>query len=274
MTPEDGFLSDICEHPEEDGARLVYADWLDDHRQPERAEFIRVQCELAGLPDHDPRGKELVARGRALLRKHEAAWLGPLRAWLSRWEFRRGLVEEMALKAQTLLKHADVLFRLAPIRHADVHKAVRLGHDLAGCRHLARLASLRVRELYHSDAVHLATSPNLGGLTWLALPGDHLTDEGVEALAGSRLLSQLSRLDLTANYIRDRGVQALAASANVSRLEWLDLGYNRVGPEGATALATSPGLAGLRWLRLDGYWVGQPGVDLLKARFGERVHFR
>jgi uncharacterized protein (TIGR02996 family) len=31
MTPEDGFLNDICEHPEEDGPRLVYADWLEDH---------------------------------------------------------------------------------------------------------------------------------------------------------------------------------------------------------------------------------------------------
>ena len=41
------FLRDICEHPEDDTPRLIFADWLEDHGEPERAEFIRVQCELA-----------------------------------------------------------------------------------------------------------------------------------------------------------------------------------------------------------------------------------
>lgn len=44
---EAGFLRAIVENPHDDVARLVYADWLDDHGQEERAEFIRVQCELA-----------------------------------------------------------------------------------------------------------------------------------------------------------------------------------------------------------------------------------
>src|SRR5262249_32452387 len=29
-----------------DIVRLVFADWLEEHGQPERAEFIRIQCEL------------------------------------------------------------------------------------------------------------------------------------------------------------------------------------------------------------------------------------
>ncbi len=49
MRQDNGFLEDITEHPDDDTPRLVYADWLDDHGQPERAEFIRVQCELARL---------------------------------------------------------------------------------------------------------------------------------------------------------------------------------------------------------------------------------
>jgi uncharacterized protein (TIGR02996 family) len=39
----------IIASPEDDGPRLVYADWLDENREPDRAEFIRVQCELHRL---------------------------------------------------------------------------------------------------------------------------------------------------------------------------------------------------------------------------------
>ena len=46
-----GLLATVCAQPEDDAPRLVYADWLDEHSQPERAEFIRVQCELARTPD-------------------------------------------------------------------------------------------------------------------------------------------------------------------------------------------------------------------------------
>lgn len=47
MNTEEGLLAGICSHPHDDTPRLVYADWLDENGQPERAEFIRVQCELA-----------------------------------------------------------------------------------------------------------------------------------------------------------------------------------------------------------------------------------
>lgn len=39
----------ILAAPDDDTPRLVFADWLDEHGEPERAEFIRVQCELYRL---------------------------------------------------------------------------------------------------------------------------------------------------------------------------------------------------------------------------------
>ena len=47
----EAFLADICEHPEDDTPRLVFADWLDDHGDQARAEFIRLQVELARLDE-------------------------------------------------------------------------------------------------------------------------------------------------------------------------------------------------------------------------------
>lgn len=47
MSDEPALLRAIREHPDDDTPRLIYADWLDEHGQPGRAEFIRVQCELS-----------------------------------------------------------------------------------------------------------------------------------------------------------------------------------------------------------------------------------
>lgn len=52
MSDGDALLAAILANPEEDVARLVYADWLDENGQPERAEFIRVQCELSRQVRH------------------------------------------------------------------------------------------------------------------------------------------------------------------------------------------------------------------------------
>ncbi len=43
------FLRTICDDPTDTNLRLVYADFLDDNGEPERAEFIRLQCEEAVL---------------------------------------------------------------------------------------------------------------------------------------------------------------------------------------------------------------------------------
>src|SRR5262245_45901678 len=47
MTDRDAFIRAICSAPEDDTVRLVFADWLEEHGEEERAEFIRVQIELA-----------------------------------------------------------------------------------------------------------------------------------------------------------------------------------------------------------------------------------
>jgi uncharacterized protein (TIGR02996 family) len=91
----DAFLKAIIENPDDDAIRLVYCDWLEEHGQPDRAAFIRVQCELARLPECDPRRPVLEARERALLAR-QGQWLGRLNSPLLHWRFRRGLVEGFA----------------------------------------------------------------------------------------------------------------------------------------------------------------------------------
>lgn len=43
---DDAFIRTILASPDDDGPRLVYADYLEEQGEAERAELIRVQCEL------------------------------------------------------------------------------------------------------------------------------------------------------------------------------------------------------------------------------------
>src|SRR5438270_5082202 len=85
MTDESALLAAIRAVPEDDDPRLVYADWLDEHAQPKRAEFIRVQCELARRKSRPPRRREA-----KLLASHHKAIAGPLASRHLRFQFRRG----------------------------------------------------------------------------------------------------------------------------------------------------------------------------------------
>lgn len=49
MTDQIDFIRAIIENAHEYVPRLMYADWLEEHGQQKRAEFIRVQCRIADI---------------------------------------------------------------------------------------------------------------------------------------------------------------------------------------------------------------------------------
>src|SRR4051794_19420115 len=79
MPDDDAFLRAIIDNPDDDLPRLVYADWLDEHGDPDRAEFIRVQCELVRIRDEEvaPVRGRLRRRQEELLERNEERWLAP-----------------------------------------------------------------------------------------------------------------------------------------------------------------------------------------------------
>src|SRR5262245_5515961 len=89
MNPEI-FLRTIREHPDDDGPRLVYADWLEERGECDRAEFIRVQCELEQSPE-DERYGDLVRREAELLERHRETWFGEWPGIFA--QIRRGFLE-------------------------------------------------------------------------------------------------------------------------------------------------------------------------------------
>jgi uncharacterized protein (TIGR02996 family) len=259
------FLEDITENPDDDAPRLIYADWLDDNGQADRAEFIRLQCALARLSEDDPNKQELQTREKALLLDHERDWLGALGSVAERWAFRRGFLQAVALSADTFLKHADAIFAAGPVREVRLHRAEGRTAALADCPHLDRVVALSLAgsPIGAAGLDELLSSAYLGGLRVLLLWRCRLGDRGAEVLAAAPCLQRLADLRLDQNDIRSEGVRALVWSRPLSRLRRLDLSRNTIGDAGAEALASASGMRGLRKLYLVSTQVGSRGVSAL-----------
>jgi uncharacterized protein (TIGR02996 family) len=274
MSHDDAFLASIIESPDDDTPRLVYADWLEEHGQGERAEFIRVQCELATMAEGDPRRAELGARERQLLQWHEETWVGPLCPLARSWVFRRGFIDEVWTTARAFSTYAARLFRSAPLRHVHVARAAGRVGDVTACALVHRLTSLYLDAagLTDRDAWVLARSPYVSGLSVLCLHNNRITSRGVQALAESPHLTRLADLDLGCNPITVAGVQALVAPSCLTGLAALDLSGCGVGREGANALASSPHPAKLKTLilRANNLWGGEVAL-LVRSRHVARL---
>ena len=77
------FLEDARERPDDDTSRLVLADYLEEYGDPDRAEFIRLQCRLsAGQSPLEGRKRQgMEERCESLLARKGGGWLGPLWRW-------------------------------------------------------------------------------------------------------------------------------------------------------------------------------------------------
>jgi uncharacterized protein (TIGR02996 family) len=237
MSDRAAFIAAIIAAPDDDLPRLVFADWLDEHGDSARAEFIRLQC--AGLVD-DTRICELETM-------HRTEWLGPLARIVYRAEFRRGFVEHATLPAVVFLAQGSTLRRQTPLRGVTLLGAGRVLTPLMDVPHLRGLAALHLTGArLGDDGVRLlASSPALAGFSTLRLGDNVIGDGGVTALARSQHLTALTKLVLRDNAIGDGGAWELAHSPYLSRLTTLDLAGNEIGSSGIEALRSGKRLPSL-----------------------------
>jgi uncharacterized protein (TIGR02996 family) len=257
----------ILADPEDDAPRLVYADWLDEHGDSDRAEFIRVQCDLARRPKYDDRRPALEARERELLKRYGAAWAKPVAAITKEYEFRRGFVAAVTIGAAKLLSHGDQLFATAPVRHVRV---LRLGSANASAADLAasplwpRVRSLTLGgRLAPGDLRTVLMAPGLKKLTGLSVAGGFAVVDLAPLLEGR--LPHLERLDLDAEgpVVTTAHVEQLAAANWAANLKHLNLNWHKINVGGVQAIAESKRLKGLTRLHLRLTGVGLGGVKAL-----------
>lgn len=270
-------LQVICADPGDDDARLVYADWLAEHGDAARAEFIRLQLSRAKLPAWDPERVRLELRERALLAEHGERWRQELPelkgvAWGG---FERGFVHRAAFASVAALQeHAALCQGATPLASVAVRWTNK--DDWSGLGAMSGLRELTMfGTLYRdSDIEGLARSPLLSTLRALNLVECGLNGEALRLLLASPYLENLAALRLPHHQLD--GVDALVEARSLPSLQELDLSVatadelgsggrdeEPIDADAVTVLASWSGLAKLRSLDLSGNPIGSRGLQAL-----------
>jgi uncharacterized protein (TIGR02996 family) len=116
VTEQAALLAAIRADLADDTPRLVYADWLQENGDEDRAAFIRRDCEYYRTRDHG-HPETLAEQNEKLLKKHKKAWLGPLagRGVVEHFQVHRGFVAILELSAAQFASHAKAVFAFHPI---------------------------------------------------------------------------------------------------------------------------------------------------------------
>ena len=270
--PHDAFLRAIISDPDDDLPRLVYADFLDETGDPDRAEFIRVQCRLAETEEHDPHFRELEDREHALLAANEGKWFRE-REGLNEWVWRRGFVDEVA-DGDSNRDTSDALFAVQPIQRwkvqtRDVHSALALSKEsIARLKYFdssglswndrnQRIASRLFRESQLQSYRHsgiptvsdfadvLVASPSPSVLTELRLSGSStyrtslrysLTPSSAgEALANALSKRIIAELGLNSCELTTRDIGHILQADCGAKFTEFDISENPIGPDGYRA---------------------------------------
>ena len=264
--PHDAFLKAIIANPDDDLPRLVYADYLDETSAADRAEFIRVQCQLAKLEEHEPLFRELEDREHALLAANEKKWFQSQRG-LSEWVWRRGFVDD-ATDREIVTAEVEELFDTQPIstwrtiylrdRPRDLVLQELPDRSLAQVRHFdlsnsfwlpaefdRRIAAIDCPQFQSFDLSDIldpiptlrAALQNHAGRALEKLElGNRMRVDYEPAMAQKPLLEFLNRnpvaqLGLQGREISTADLVQLVSSANAAGLRRLDISDNPVGAD-------------------------------------------
>jgi uncharacterized protein (TIGR02996 family) len=251
-------LRAICDNPEDDTPRLVYADWLDEQGGESdiaRAEFIRLQVAEAAKPVTWLNDRPMTPREFKLFRdwahptwREEIPSYTGLGFYDSNYE--RGFIYHMfARSVRSFLKAAPDLYTRAPITQVRFHTITpKTAVELARSPAIARIRYLDQLNGISDDAlVGLATSPHLGNLTRVVFSDHELTQKGMRPFLANTSLTRLKDLNVhNCVALGSAVVLALVESPAASALEKVSMDNCRLGPDAALHL---PALVRLPKLR-------------------------
>ena len=266
------FHRTILDRPEDDAPRLVYADWLDENGDPDRAEFIRVQIQLSQTLTGDPSRPALTSRSQTLERGHFVEWVNRLPSFPGvHWEvFHRGFISTAVFESPAAFdEFADSAFVAAPI--VELRLSRYYWQDAGRLAKSPHLEHVRVLDFENGNRVSnagleaLMQSPYLANVSTLKLQGNALGSAGARAITQSPFMRHLKALDLSRNDLYDAGLISVAEAPHFGGLWSLDLERTRIGDTGLRALAESRGLPRLIYLDVSGNQITDDGVAALAA---------
>lgn len=177
MTDRDALLAAIRAEPDDDTARLVYADWLQENGQTARADFIRFQIEATRAEPFGLAARRAERSANALLDLHRTEWVQHLRGRFAEWpRFERGFVAHLSVEPVNFVPRADALLGAEPVQSLKLFRFASTGgpvslqplFDLPRLRQIRRL-ELSTHLLEPNEFGDLSSCPYLAGLRELSL---------------------------------------------------------------------------------------------------------
>jgi len=254
--------------PFDDTVRLVFADLVEEQRQPERAEFIRLQVRMASMPEYTSEFAALKKRERELIVAHGGTWReGYPRFTGIEWgPFIRGFIGGVeARRWSDFAACAEQLFELEPIQQLEIHTyTIEMLQEMKNAPIMKRLTRLDLNSmrLPSSELAPLLRSEHLESLTELHLVRDGLDDRVGTELFGSPVLSKLRRLKLNGNRFTPGSLRRLKKGMR-SSLESLNLSENPIESEGLEILVAADVFPNLTALDLWGCGLADAGIEAL-----------
>jgi uncharacterized protein (TIGR02996 family) len=264
---DEAFVQAILEEPEDDTPRLIYADWLQDQGEEDRAEFIRGQIALARMPEKGPGRNKLQKRVDKILEAHREEWLRPLTQGAHHYVyFRRGFPDSAGAPFADFCYWEESLWKYAPVAYVALSSPWPFDANWGGMFD----SDEEARDAHHRAFREVAANPNLAHVCSLEIY-ECLGDRDMEALAASPHLRRMRALRFGYNAIGNAGARALARCRHLTTLRHLDLSSNHITSEGARALARSRHLDNLVTLDLRQNHFNDVAIAALRDRFGQRV---
>ncbi len=205
MTDGDSLRAAVVANPDDDLPRLIFADWLDENDQTDRAAFIRAQIEAARCEPFSPGARHAEERALKLLIRNRTEWTRPL-GYAVEAAFVRGFVERISLQAPAFSPIAPDIFLREPVRELSLTRALSLDERLLSplepifesdlFERVTRL-ELPFTNLTPEECYSLTVSPHMEQLRELSLRGNPLSPDWVSDLIAGRYFSNLTALDLS-----------------------------------------------------------------------------
>jgi uncharacterized protein (TIGR02996 family) len=243
MSDEKALLAAIWSEPHEDTPRLAYADWLQEtglEANVARAEFIRLQCELAMLSEDDRRFRVARAAANKLLKAWGHVWKAHLPRAIRGSPWYRGFLQpdDRGINADELFKKTAVELNVAPCRSFCVMDTAQRLDDLLTWPMLDRLDTFYLRD-------------DVPEGNWLPL---------VLACPGFRNVCRICLIDCP---IQVKQLDALLTAWQDRRIVAVHLGGTKIGDDGWRMLLSHPALASVRELGTSGIGLTSEGVKIL-----------
>lgn len=231
MTDGDALRRAIVADPDDDTPRLIYADWLDENAQPDRAALIRDQIEAVRAEPYSARARAAASRAEKLVAAHRPEWSKHVRPKVVREEYVRGFIGHVVVDVGRFREIAAGLFTAEPVQSVDlVRFSPNFGREsmvpVFGLPEMARVRDLTLpsgMQISDGELDALADAPLLADLATLSLRGNPLPPPWLTKLLAGKGLPNLTGLSVWEMAHLGPGLAAAAHQAGHRRLKKLEV---------------------------------------------------